>query len=153
MEKPIEPSLEIRINSVEDAKSVVRNMKKIEETCDSLGLRTIEFLVAQEIKNEVNPIIYGVFRRKTFTAYTAPRSGNVLFSLPHFHIAQRKIVDNKPVDSIRGFLPSRQELPPISEKDKDSVPILISEPPKPKNKGGRPRKNPAPVEQAQTNGN
>lgn len=99
---PPKQSLEIRINSVDDARSVVRNQKQIIQSVKELRLDSIEFLVSQEFKTEISKLIYGVFRTvKTYTSYVAPREGNFLYNLPHFHIPPKLEVSspriNKPV--------------------------------------------------------
>lgn len=115
-------SLEIRINSIQDAKSVVYNMEKINRTRETLGLESIEFIVANEVKAEVAGIIHGVFKCKTFTSYTRTRgeSGteNVLFQLPHFPEQRSILVVNKENGSTkpvtiakrRGRPPRRKEV-------------------------------------------
>lgn len=80
----INRSLELRINSVQDAKSAVFNGKRINETIESLGLDSVQLLIAQEIKSEVQPILTGVFRVRTYIGYTKPLDQNVLYSLPHY---------------------------------------------------------------------
>lgn len=78
-------SLEIRINSVDDAKSVVFNQVKIEQEAKEKECDSIEFLVSEEVRHEVSSIIYGVFRRiRTYTSYIKCREDNTLCILPHF---------------------------------------------------------------------
>lgn len=89
---PKNPSLEIRINSLADAKAVVFNLQKINQTVESLSLDSIEFVIASEVRTEVAGIIYGAFRGKTYTHYVFPRNGNALFSLPHFQDKKEPIV-------------------------------------------------------------
>lgn len=111
---PPKQSLEIRIDSIDDARSVVKNMKHISEKIKNLRLDSIEFLVAQEIKTEVSEIIYGIFRTvKTYTSYVSPREGNFLYSLPHFSSGSKLEISNPRVNK----------------------PVAVSL----KNKGGRPK--------------
>lgn len=84
MEPTKDRSLELRLNSVQDAKSAVYNSKKIMETVQSLGLDSIQLLIAEEVKNEILAIVAGAFRIKTWTGYVKCRDQNALFSLPHF---------------------------------------------------------------------
>ncbi len=77
-------SLEIRINSLQDAKSVMQNFQAINNACKDQFLSSIECLVAKEIYHEVQEILAGAFQVKAFYSQIAPRTGNTLFILPPF---------------------------------------------------------------------
>jgi hypothetical protein len=118
-------SIEIRINSVADAKSVVRNQKEILQRVKENSKDSIEFLVAAEIQTDVNAIIRGVFRIPTYTSYVSCRPGNALYRLPHY--------SEKPIE-----IPIRQTTMKVEQ-----VPVSVSTAPTvtndaPKKRGGRP---------------
>lgn len=119
-------SLEIRINSVDDAKAVVQQMITIQKEVVKRGLDSINFLVAREIQNQVNAIIYGVFgRTKTFTSYVSPRENNQFFEFRHL----------KPVQTLASpALKDRMtvSVTPVGKETNGPIPV------KAKNKGGRP---------------
>lgn len=97
-------SLEIRINSIQDAQSVVYHQAAILAAFGDPqnGVDSIEFLIAQEVKQEVNAIIRGVFKVKNFTSYVSPREGNTLFKLPHFTFKPKLEVQEtvRPVETV-----------------------------------------------------
>jgi len=93
------PSLEIRINSLDDARSVVFHGGDIESARMALGLESVEFLVASEIKSEVNAVIRGVFRCRTFTSYVGVREGNKLYELKHFKLTP--VVPNTKLNKLK----------------------------------------------------
>jgi hypothetical protein len=128
MERALERSIELRLNTVADAKSVVFNSRKIEETRQALGLQSIEFLVAQESKAEISAIIYGVFKCRTYTSYVSPKGENVLFHLPHFQ-------EHKQTLPIAQVKESRPETVKISNGNGDRH----SEPEKPAKRRGMPK--------------
>ncbi len=98
--------IEIRINSIADAKSVVRNQAKILQTMKDCSLDQVRFLIAAELKVDVAPFIKGLFSQfKRNTQYVQTHEGGFLFQLPHFSEKQisvpirqaDKIVVGKPV--------------------------------------------------------
>lgn len=151
-------SIELRINSLQDAKSVVYNMAKITQTIEAIGLDSVEFLIAQEIKDEVSPILAGVFRIKTYTSYVKPRGDNVVFLLPHYQEKQRIPVSNgngngnHAIDGVRSLETKISE--PVLNAPESTPPVTTEVPiatrpspvmPVPKRrgmpKGGWPKKN------------
>lgn len=118
-------SLELRINSVDDARSVVFNMFQIQKEAQEKGLDSIQFLIAKEIRGPVDAIIRGVFKMKTFTQSVIPQTGNVFYPIPHFKVAPQKIV-------IKNEAQPRSIPIPIQQP---TAPVLTP----PKNRGGRPK--------------
>lgn len=107
---PTNPSLEIRINSLSDAKSVVANMEKIHQAVQDNGLNSIEFIVANECRVEANAIIRGVLANKckTYQSYTRTRGENVLFPLPHLPEKQIMVVSQEIKKEPKVFVPLKQ---------------------------------------------
>lgn len=119
-------SLEIRINSVQDARSAVFHSKRVMETMTSLGLETIQFLLAEEVKNDVYPILAGAFRVKTYTSYLRTRDNNVLFSLPHYAEKQVQIV---------AAVPERKVIKIYPKNGKPQPEVKVAEVQAPKKRG------------------
>lgn len=122
-----ERSLEIRVNSVADAKSIVYNMGKIVLTMESLNLRSLELLIAEEVKHEVAPILFGAIPKKIFTGYVKARGDNVLFNLPHF--PERTKIEVEPTNG-NGK----------SEEKVSTVPVSVNQKRRGMPKGGWPKK-------------
>ena len=79
-------SLEIRINSPDDAKSVIQNLPAIKQAYDAAGnLTSVEFCIADSVAREVESTLLGAVRWcRTYTKHIAPNPGNVLFVLPSY---------------------------------------------------------------------
>jgi hypothetical protein len=82
-----EKSLELRINSLDDAKACVQQSPKICKTCEALGLESIELFIAEEIIKEVEGFFAGVFSKKVFWKIVGPTPGNQLYRFNHFQPA------------------------------------------------------------------
>lgn len=82
-----EKSLEIRINSIADAKCAVAHFVKIHAALRDKDLKSVEYLIAKEIFNEVQPIISGVINTKIFMQQVIPKEENELFLLPEMPAA------------------------------------------------------------------
>lgn len=83
--KKVERSMEIRLNSVDDAKSVVQHIQSIAETFREGKFDSIEFVMAEELRPEIMEIIAGMPRvRKFYKTVTPLRPTNTLYVLPHF---------------------------------------------------------------------
>jgi hypothetical protein len=78
-----EPSLELRINSVDDARSAVGNSRAIHAEAVARGVSSIEFLVAAGIERQVDSLVAGVFPLKICFKVQAPLPGNFFMALPH----------------------------------------------------------------------
>ena len=76
------PSLEIRINSVHDARAVVTDMINIHKRIHELGATSVELKIAEECVKEANRILYGVFRVKVFTKVIATPENSILYVPP-----------------------------------------------------------------------
>ena len=79
-------SLEIRINSEDDAKSVIQNLQAIKNAYDAAGdLTSVEFCIAESVAREVEHTLLGAIRWcRTYTKHIAPQPGNILFVLPAY---------------------------------------------------------------------
>lgn len=112
-------SLEIRLNSVDDAKSVVYNSGKILKTVQERGLDSIQFLIAKEVRSQVDEVIRGVFNIKTFTQSVIPQPGNSFFPIPHFKVQpQRIVIKNEVLPRTNGSVPVSSPKPPQLEVKK-----------------------------------
>ena len=79
-------SLELRINSEDDAKSVIQNLQAIKNAYDSAGnLTSVEFVIAESIAKQIEHTLLGaICWCRTYTKHVAPQPGNVLFVLPAY---------------------------------------------------------------------
>lgn len=78
------PSLEIRINSVADAKALVSDILAVHQRIKEVGADSVELKVAEECVKEANRIIYGMFRVKVYTSVIKCADGRILFAPAHF---------------------------------------------------------------------
>jgi hypothetical protein len=76
--------LEVRINSVDDARACVQHGAQILAAMRDADCDGVELLIAQELKPEVAPIIAGAFSVRQFTRYIKPGEGNIFYPLPPF---------------------------------------------------------------------
>ena len=76
------PSLEIRINSVHDAKAVVTDLINIHKRITELGAASVELKISEECVKEANKILYGVFRVKVFTKVITTPENSILYVPP-----------------------------------------------------------------------
>lgn len=76
--------LEIRINTVNDGRSVVQNMIAIQQQAEQLQCTHIELVVAEEVHQAVKPLIGGLLRFKSIIRVTKTRPDNILYDLPPF---------------------------------------------------------------------
>lgn len=88
--KPAERSIEIRLNSEDDAKAVVQNSQYIVATMKEGKFDSIEFVVADELRSDIMRVLAGVFRVKTWWKSIQPLKGNTLYVLPHFQAPKPK---------------------------------------------------------------
>lgn len=82
-------SLQINIDSEDDAKAVIQNLQHIMEawkTCQkNYGVESVEFCIAADIRREVDTILTGAVRWcRTYIKQVTPFDGNVLYPLPHY---------------------------------------------------------------------
>ena|SRR3990167_1306278 len=116
-----EPSIEIRINSVDDATSAVQNSKLIHDEAFARGINSIEFLVAAGLEKRVDKILIGIFRLKLYFKTVKPQPENIFFPIPHaknFNIPMKHI--QQPSASPIGLLPLG--MLPVSERRKPGRP-------------------------------
>ncbi len=81
-------SLQININSEDDAKAVIQHLQLVKKTWDTMhdsGLvDSIEFCIAEAIRRKVDGPLMGAIRWcRTYTKSVAPFAGNVFFAVPH----------------------------------------------------------------------
>lgn len=79
-------SLQINIDSEDDAKSVIQNLPAIKKAYDDAKeLTSVEFCIADSIACKVTGTLTGAIRWcKTYIQHMAPKPGNILFPLPAF---------------------------------------------------------------------
>lgn len=75
---------EIRINSVQDAKSAVQHSAVIQARADALKCTHIEFHVASELESTMKPMLNGMYKFKVFWKVIRPQPDNLLCILPQF---------------------------------------------------------------------
>lgn len=85
-ERASDRSLQINIDSEDDAKSVIQNLQAIKNAYDAAGdLTSVEFCIAESIAQKVEPILLGaVCWCRTYVKHIAPQPGNILFPLPSY---------------------------------------------------------------------
>lgn len=139
--RPSDPSLQININSEDDAKAVIQHLGKVKATWDILhdtaGINSVEFCIAETIRKKVDGFLIGAVNWcRTYVKSVAPFEGNVHFPLPHFVPVPRSVTadtDAKPA------APVNAEPQPKPNRYLRSTPSPLSTPGKPE------RPVPAPV--------
>lgn len=86
---PAVRSLQINIDSEDDAKAVIQHLPEIKRTWDTLAtaglVDSVEFCIAQTIRRKVDGTLIGAIRWcRTYIKQVAPFEGNVFFALPHY---------------------------------------------------------------------
>lgn len=80
-----ERSLQINIDSEDDAKSVIQNLPAIKAAYDESGVSSVEFCIAESVAKTVENYLIGAIRWcRTYVKHIAPQPGNVLFPLPSY---------------------------------------------------------------------
>lgn len=78
-------SLQINIDSADDAKSVIQNLGMIRDAYKAADVTSVEFLIAESVADQVDPILRGAINWcRTYVKRVAPNPGNVLFPLPSY---------------------------------------------------------------------
>ena len=82
-------SLQINIDSEDDAKSVIQNLQKVKEAYDFAALNfkvdSVEFCIASDIRKDVDAHLMGAIRWcRTYIKQVDVFEGNCLFPLPHY---------------------------------------------------------------------
>lgn len=89
-----EKSLQININSVDDAKAVIQSLPKIKAAYDAHGCTSVEFAIAEEVVTPTAAILVGAIPWTThYRKIVKPFEDNVLFQLPHYQPAAPAQVD------------------------------------------------------------
>lgn len=84
-----ERSLQINIDSEDDARAVIQHLQAVKDAYDLLaatnGITSIEFAINENVARKVESTLYGAVPwTHTYTKLVKPFDGNVLFPLPHF---------------------------------------------------------------------
>ena len=85
----VERSLQINIDSEDDAKAVIQHLRAIKAAYTLLsatnGITSIEFAINENIARKVEGTLFGAIPwTRTYTKHVKPFDGNVLFPLPHY---------------------------------------------------------------------
>lgn len=86
-------SLQINIDSEDDAKAVIQHLQKIKDAFDygvkEYQLDSVEFCIAADIRKDVDGMLMSAIRWcRTYVKQVTPFEGNVLFPLPHYRERQ-----------------------------------------------------------------
>lgn len=82
-------SLQVNINSEDDARAVIQHLGKIKATYellkDTSGIESVEFCIAESLRKKIEPIVTGAVNWcRTYTKSVHPFPGNAHFPLPHY---------------------------------------------------------------------
>lgn len=78
-------SLQINLNSADDAKSVIAHLGKIKEFYEQQGCDSVEFYFAAPVRNAIEAIVTGAIPwTKTFRKEIPVGEGNIYMPLPHY---------------------------------------------------------------------
>lgn len=106
--------LELRINSVTDAKAIVQHQAEIFSRVSLNRLDGIEFIVAKEVDPLVGQYIDRLFRTKTFKQVVEVKNGNVLGTIPHLLPPKPKIVQW--AESNTAPVRLSEQIPPVKRR-------------------------------------
>jgi hypothetical protein len=108
---PDHRSLQININSEDDARAVVQHLSKIraayETLKDSVGIDSVEFCIAETIRKKVDGFLIGaVGWTRTYCKSVSTFNGNVHFPLPHYTIpvSARTVKPEVPQPKVNRYL-------------------------------------------------
>lgn len=81
-------SLQINIDSEDDAKAVIQHLPRIKATWDLMNnsglVDSVEFAIAEPVRKKVEATLTGAIRWcRTYVKQVQPFEGNVFFALPH----------------------------------------------------------------------
>lgn len=140
--RPTDRSLQINIDSEDDAKAVIQHLGLIKKTWDTLadtaGITSIEFCIAETIRRKVDGFLMGAVNWcRTYTKSVAPFEGNVHFPLPHYVPVQKQpattvatpttILNEAPVPKAEFPKPNRYlRTTPTLGKPEQPVPAPVS---------------------------
>ena len=80
-----EKSLQININSVDDARAVIQHLGQIKTAYEAHGCTSVEFVLAEEVVTPTAKILVGAIPWcTTFRKIVKPIGTNILFQLPHY---------------------------------------------------------------------
>jgi hypothetical protein len=114
--KPAQRYLELRINSVMDAKAVVQHQGKIFADYQRGKFDGIEYIVAKEVLPYVGQYIDKLFRAPTIREVVDTKNGNVLGEIPHLVVTRPKLNPIPPVPTARSIPPVAIEQPRVKRK-------------------------------------
>ncbi len=84
-------TLELRINSVDDARSVAQNCMSIESFAKTNGLTEINLLYDPSVEKEFFPLVAGLFSLKCFYSKVRPNADSIFYPVPHINGFNPKI--------------------------------------------------------------
>ena len=80
-----ERSLQVNIDSEDDAKSVIQNLPAIKAAYDQAGVTSVELCIADSAVKATENVLTGAINWcRTYIKHIAPQPGNVLFPLPAY---------------------------------------------------------------------
>ncbi len=80
-----ERSLQVNIDSADDAKSVIQNLRQIKAAYEASNCDSVEFCIAEPVVAETENTLRGAINWcKTYVKHMVPQPGNVFFHLPAF---------------------------------------------------------------------
>lgn len=78
-------SIQVNIDSADDAKSVIQNLSAIKTAWNDAGADSVEFCIAESVVADVENTLRGAINWcKTYVKHIAPQPGNILFPLPSY---------------------------------------------------------------------
>lgn len=89
------PCLELRINSVEDARREVAHAGRTFKRVKAFNLAGVELVIAKEVESLVSPILAGAFGVKTYRSLIAPRGTNRFFTDDEDWASAGKVEDKR----------------------------------------------------------
>lgn len=126
-----EKSLQINIDSVDDARAVIQHLKRVKSAYDAHGCTSVELAIAEQVATDAHPILAGAIPWcTTFRKLVKPFGENVLFELPHYRpLAPRPPVPDKEPEVASARAPKRVPPRPSRRKIPASPPPLVQAPP------------------------
>lgn len=118
-------SLQINIDSEDDAKSVIQNLPAIKAAYEASGVTSVEFCIAESVVKATENILLGaVCWCRTYVKHIAPQPGNVLFPLPAFvDLSRFAPITAPPTPSVESTIPAEAPTPPTKPLVKPQRPV------------------------------
>lgn len=80
-----ERSLQINVNSMDDARAVIAHLPRIKSAYDAANCDSVEFFISEPVMKAVEATLRGAIRWcKTFVRAVPLGEGNTWFELPHY---------------------------------------------------------------------